>query len=205
MKNIRFTPSLLLLICLTMVAGCGNSNKSKDTIEEPVEAPVQERQEDSQGENHTYDITINPGSANERHLKGDIINVSKDDGSMNNFSAYSNTENGKGIVLRIGNDELLINGLFFQNADGSVADLFDGSEDDSEERSNLIISIAPPSSDVQNSMSGEVKLSNTTYGVKSHEGGSLGYTLDFDGQFEDYEENISQIKGRLVIKVPNYL
>ncbi|MBA6152013.1 hypothetical protein [Gelidibacter maritimus] len=205
MNNFKKTTPLLLLICLTLVFGCGNNNKSKDTVEEASETPVQERQEDAQSENHTYDITINPGSANERHLKGDIKNVSTDAGSMNNFSAYSNTENGKGIVLRIGNDDILLHGLLFQNADGSVADLFDGSEDDSEEKSNLIISIAPPSSDVQNSMSGEIKLSNITYGLKSHEGGSLGYTLVFDGQFEDYEENISQIKGRVVVKVPNYL
>lgn len=204
MKNLKKTRHLLLFICLTFMVGCGNSNKSKDTVEDSSTAPIEDRT-DPQGKDHTYDITINPGKANARHLKGEIKNAQKDDGTINNFSAYSHTENGKGIVLRIGNDDILINGLFFHNNDGTTTDLFDGSEDDSEEKSNLIISIAPPSEDVQNSMSGNVKLSNISSAMESDAGGIIGYTLVFDGQFEDYADNVSQIKGTVVVRIPKYL
>lgn len=204
MKILKQTSRTLLFICLIFLLGCGDSKKSKEAVEDSSTV-LSEDHFDPQGKDHAYDITINPGSSNERHLKGEIKNAQKEDGTINNFSAYSPTENGKGIVLRIGNDDILIDGLFFSNNDGTTTDLFDGSEDDSEEKSRLIISIAPPSEDVHNSMSGHVKLSNITSALESDEGGVIGYTLAFDGQFEDYADHVSQIKGTVVVRIPKYL
>lgn len=204
MKILKKTSFTLFFICLIVSLGCGDSNKSKDAVEVSNTAPS-ENHVDLQEEDHTYDITINPGSANERHLKGEIKNVQKVDGTISNYSAYSHTENGKGIALRIGNDDILIHGIFFHNNDGTTTDLFDGSEDDSEQKSNLIISIAPPSQDVQNSMIGNVKLTHITSPQENEAGGVIGYTMAFDGQFEDYEDNISHIKGTVVVRIPKHL
>lgn len=204
MKTFKITGYVLLLSCLTVINGCGNSNKSKDAVEDSTESQIEDRSA-LQGSDHTYDLTINPGKSDERHLKGEIKNQSVDDGQMNNFSVYSNTENGKGVVLRISNDEIMIAGLFYYTKNGTVSDLSDGSEDDSDEKSNLIITIKPSATDVHNSVSGNVELSNVIYALENDAGGAIAYTLIFDGEFEDYEDNISPIKGTVVVKIPNYL
>lgn len=58
--------------------------------------------------------------------------------------------------------------------------------------------------DIQCSLSGTVKLSNVKYTLKQKVGSLVGYTLNFDGQFEDVEENISQIVGNIDVSIPNY-
>lgn len=203
MPIIKIRSQTLLFICFTLLIGCGDNHKSKDPVKDS--SASMENHFEPVGKDHSYDITINPGSGNERHLKGEIKNSQKKDDTINNLSAYSPTENGKGIVLRIGNDDILIDGLFFHKNDGITIDLHDRSEDESEEKSNLKISIAPPSNDVQNSLSGSVKLSNLSSALESDAGGVIGYTLAFDGQFEDYDHKVSQIKGTVLVRIPKYL
>lgn len=204
MNTLKNTGYAVLLSCLTVIISCKNSDKSKDTVEDATEAQI-ENHSDLQGADHTYDFAINPESGNERHLKGEIANQSVDDGTINNFSVYSNTENGKGVVLRIANDDIMIAGLFFYDENGNTSDLSDGSEDESDEKSSLIITLKPLANDVQSSISGTVKLSNLKYALENAAGGAIAYTLVFDGEFEDIDDNRSRIKGTVVVKIPNYL
>lgn len=182
----------MMLICLPLLVAC--SSDDDNNIKEP-----------SQGSDHSYDITINPGSANERHLKGTIKNSKNDDGTINNFSLYTNTANGKSVVLRLGNADILFSGLFFHDNNGHTTDLTNGYEDDSDEQSRLIITLSPPSQEAYNSIAGTVNISEINKGISTAEGGVMGYTLNFDGQFEDLEEQVVQIKGTVVVKIPNLL
>ncbi|PYE80134.1 hypothetical protein DFQ11_107106 [Winogradskyella epiphytica] len=91
----------------------------------------------------------------------------------NNYSNYSNADNGKGIVLRIANDDIIISGMFFYDNNGNTAHLSDGSEDH-DEVSHIILTINPPSTDAQNSLSGTVNLSNVKFAFQNPEGGAVG-------------------------------
>src|SRR5690606_35135936 len=113
-KVLKKSLFLLFVISMTFNISCGDDKKSNATIEKNSEKEtVQNTESNVKSENHTYDITINPGAANARHLKGEIENTSKTGFMDNNYSNYSNSDNGKGIVLRIANDDIIISGMFF--------------------------------------------------------------------------------------------
>lgn len=185
MKTIKKTTFALVLICLSLIFGCSSDDDSNNP--EALDGP------------HTYDITINAGSTNERNLSGDIANTLEPEGGNElNFSAYTNIENAKLIVLSIRNNDIMISAMFYHGDDGQTADL----GMDTDIKSNMIFNFLPPAADLYQSVSGSVALTNIDYGISVAEGGIAGYTVTFDGAFEDIDDNISQIKGTVVVKLP---
>ncbi|MDT0294609.1 hypothetical protein ACFQ3R_04400 [Mesonia ostreae] len=195
MKILRKVPYFLLFACLSMMIGCGSDDDQSNSPNAP-ESPSGQ-----QGEAHTYNITINDGSTDERNISGEIPNVFGNDNTGSDFSAYSSTENAKLMVLHLSNSEIVINGLFYHNNNGNTADLGENTDN----QSNIILTFSPPSSDIYQSVSGSVELTNIEYGLVQAESGIVGYTLTFNGNFQDINDNLSQVSGTFVINLPNLL
>jgi len=193
MKILKKIPYLILFACISFMIGCG----SDDDQSNPTDGP--ESPSGQQGEPHSYDITINEGQADERHISGDIENDFGSNNTGSDFSAYTNTENAKLMVLHLSNSDVVINGLFYHANNGNTADL--GVETD--DQSNIIITFSPPSSDIHQSVSGSVELTHIEYGHVETEGGIVGYTVTFDGNFQEINDNFSQISGSFVVNLPS--
>jgi len=195
MKILKKLPHFLLFACLSIMMGCGSDDDQSNFPNAPGSPSGQ------QGEAHTYNITINNGSTDERNISGEIPNVFGSSNTGSDFSAYSSTENAKLMVLHLSNSEIVINGLFYHTNNGNTADL--GVDEDN--KSSIILTFSPPSSDIHQSVSGSVELTNIEYEFLQAESGIVGYTLNFNGNFQDIDDNLSQISGTFVVNLPNLL
>ncbi|MDQ7916585.1 hypothetical protein RBU60_03280 [Mesonia sp. MT50] len=195
MKTLKKISYLILFICIGLMIGCGSDDDKSNPNDDPGNPSSQ------QGEPHSYDIIINEENADERHISGEIENVFGSNNTGSDFSTYSTIENGKLMVLHLSNSDVVINGMFYYANDGHTTDL--GLNTDNQ--SNMIITFSPPSSDIHQSVSGSVELNNIHYGLVEAEGGIVGYTLTFDGNFQEVNDNTSQISGTFVINLPSLL
>lgn len=195
MKILKKLPFFLLFASLSIMIGCSSDDDQSNTPGTPGNPSEQ------QGEAHTYNITINDENNGEQNISGEIPNVFGSSNTGSDFSAYSSTEDAKLMVLHLSNSEIVINGLFYHNNNGNTADL--GLDEDN--TSNIILTFSPPSSDIHQSVSGAVELTNIEYEFVQAESGIVGYTLSFNGNFQDMDENQSQISGTFVVNLPNLL